>query len=71
MRMMMTLITMTILKVRKLFQVSHTTRAPREGEEDGVAYNFVSHQQMKEVRKNLVAMMTFFQVVSMEQMKKA
>merc|ERR1719295_261342 len=26
------------------FSVSHTTRAPREGEEDGVAYNFVSQQ---------------------------
>ena len=29
--------------------MSHTTRSAREGEEDGVAYNFVSQQQMKEV----------------------
>jgi len=34
------------------FSVSHTTRSPREGEEDGVAYNFVSQQQMKEAIAN-------------------
>jgi len=30
------------------FSVSHTTRAPREGEVDGQAYNFVSQEQMKQ-----------------------
>jgi len=34
------------------FSVSHTTRSPRAGEEDGVAYNFVSQQQMKEAIAN-------------------
>lgn len=29
------------------FSVSHTTRLPRSGEEDGVAYNFVSKPQME------------------------
>jgi len=29
------------------FSVSHTTRAPRAGEEDGVAYNFVTKIQME------------------------
>lgn len=29
------------------FSVSHTTRKPRPGEEDGVHYNFVSHEEMK------------------------
>jgi len=29
------------------FSVSHTTRSPRAGEEDGVAYNFVSKPQME------------------------
>ena len=33
------------------FSVSHTTRAPRPGEEDGVAYNFVT----KEAFQKLVA----------------
>ena len=27
--------------------VSHTTRAPREGEEDGVHYHYVSRDEMK------------------------
>merc|ERR1719460_3452159 len=39
------------------FSVSHTTRSPREGEEDGVAYNFVSQQQMKEVKMMMMMMM--------------
>jgi len=30
------------------FSVSHTTRAPRPGEEDGVHYNFVSKLDMEE-----------------------
>jgi len=34
------------------FSVSHTTRAPRQGEEDGVAYNFVSQEQMKQAIAN-------------------
>ena len=29
------------------FSVSHTTRQPREGEVDGVHYNFASVDQMK------------------------
>lgn len=29
------------------FSVSHTTRKPRQGEEDGVHYNFVSVEEMK------------------------
>lgn len=29
------------------FSVSHTTRAPRPGEEDGVHYNFVDHEKMQ------------------------
>merc|ERR1712156_212006 len=29
------------------FSVSHTTRSPRAGEEDGVAYNFVTKPQME------------------------
>lgn len=29
------------------FSVSHTTRAPREGEEDGVHYHFITVDQMK------------------------
>ena len=33
------------------FSVSHTTRAPRPGEEDGVAYNFTT----KDAFQNLVA----------------
>jgi ABC-type transport system involved in cytochrome bd biosynthesis fused ATPase/permease subunit len=39
------------------FSVSHTTRSPREGEMDGVAYNFVSQQQMKEVMKMMIITM--------------
>jgi len=35
------------------FSVSHTTRKPRKGEEDGVAYNFVSRDAfLKEVEAN-------------------
>lgn len=30
------------------FSVSHTTRQPREGEMDGVHYNFSTVEQMKE-----------------------
>ena len=41
-----------------MYQVSHTTRSPREGEEDGVAYNFVSQQQMKEVKMMMMTLMT-------------
>jgi guanylate kinase len=29
------------------FSVSHTTRKPRDGEEDGVHYNFVSVEQFQ------------------------
>ena len=29
--------------------VSHTTRIPREGEEDGVHYHFISHHQFKQM----------------------
>ena len=29
--------------------VSHTTRQPREGEEDGVHYHFISHQQFQDM----------------------
>jgi len=29
------------------FSVSHTTRAPREGEQDGVHYNFTTVESMK------------------------
>jgi guanylate kinase len=29
------------------FTVSHTTRAPREGESDGIHYHFVDHEYMK------------------------
>lgn len=29
------------------FSVSHTTRKPRHGEEDGIHYNFVSLDEMK------------------------
>jgi len=29
------------------FSVSHTTRKPRQGEEDGVHYNFVGVEEMK------------------------
>ena len=29
------------------FSVSHTTRAPREGEQDGVHYNFVNKTDME------------------------
>jgi guanylate kinase len=32
------------------FTVSHTTRAPRAGEVDGVHYHFVSHKDMAELR---------------------
>lgn len=31
------------------FSVSHTTRPPREGEEDGVAYHFVDHARFEEM----------------------
>ena len=30
------------------FCVSHTTRAPRPGEEDGIHYNFVTKAEMEE-----------------------
>jgi len=33
-----------------VFSVSHTTREPRPGEEDGRDYHFVSHEQFKEIR---------------------
>jgi len=37
------------------FSVSHTTRAPRPGEEDGVHYNFVDHEQMnKNIEQGLM-----------------
>lgn len=29
------------------FSVSHTTRLPRKGEENGIHYNFVSMEEMK------------------------
>ncbi|OAV93941.1 guanylate kinase [Puccinia triticina 1-1 BBBD Race 1] len=34
------------------FSVSHTTRKPREGESDGVAYHFVTRDQFQEMIKN-------------------
>jgi len=34
------------------FSVSHTTRSPRPGEEDGVAYNFVSKKDMQKAIEN-------------------
>ncbi|XP_013083721.2 uncharacterized protein LOC106068790 isoform X1 [Biomphalaria glabrata] len=35
------------------FSVSHTTRKPRPGEENGVAYHFVTHEKFKElIQKN-------------------
>ncbi|XP_065368535.1 guanylate kinase isoform X2 [Calliphora vicina] len=34
------------------FSVSHTTRKPRAGEEDGVHYNFVSHEEMEQAVAN-------------------
>jgi len=34
------------------FSVSHTTRSPRPGEEDGVAYNFVSKEDMQKAIEN-------------------
>ena len=33
-----------------VFSVSHTTRKPRPGEEDGRDYHFVSREQFKEIR---------------------
>jgi guanylate kinase len=33
------------------FSVSHTTRLPRPGEEDGVDYHFVSREQFEEMRE--------------------
>lgn len=33
------------------FSVSHTTRAPRPGERDGIDYHFVSHEQFKELQE--------------------
>jgi len=32
------------------FSVSHTTRAPRSGEQDGVEYHFVSHEEFECMR---------------------
>lgn len=32
------------------FSVSHTTRAPRAGERDGIAYRFVSHAEFEAMR---------------------
>ena len=34
------------------FSVSYTTRAPREGEVNGVAYNFVTMDKFKEMIAN-------------------
>ncbi|EAX94333.1 Guanylate kinase family protein [Trichomonas vaginalis G3] len=34
------------------FSVSHTTRKPREGETDGVQYNFVTRKKFEEMIKN-------------------
>lgn len=34
---------------RLTFSISHTTRSPRAGEEDGVDYHFVSEEQFKEL----------------------
>jgi guanylate kinase len=34
------------------FSVSHTTRAPRTGEVDGVHYHFVTHEKFNELIKN-------------------
>lgn len=39
------------------FSVSHTTRKPRPGEEDGVHYHFTNVDDMKKGR--LVALVTF------------
>lgn len=35
-----------------VFSVSHTTRAPRAGERDGVAYHFIDHAEFKTMREN-------------------
>lgn len=34
---------------RYSFSVSHTTRGPRPGEENGTDYNFVSHAEFQEL----------------------
>ena len=43
-----------LLKLRPeyVFSVSATTRKPRPGEADGIAYRFLSHEQFKEMIKN-------------------
>ena len=35
-----------------VFSVSHTTRAPRAGERDGVAYHFIDHAEFQTMREN-------------------
>ena len=46
------------------FSVSHTTRPPRAGEEDGVAYHFVDAEKMQQEIEVVMSTVIFTQLMA-------